>query len=258
MVTTTLRRRTGFTIVEILIVIIIILILAGLLLPAVLSAVRLARRTAARVEVQGLSVAMEQYKDDFAVYPPSCVWWEWTGGGSKPDWPSGWPDDREWHTTYPGTWNSDTMDTMDGAECLVYFLGGGPRFEGFDAGAQIYGPYYDFKPDGLIDIDHDGFREMQDAFRNGQAYIYFKADRSKPGAQYTASDNAQILDGGGKRADGSFIPAGPGEPIRDSSDNFFLPTKFQIICAGGDGRYARRADGDDASKDDITNFLIAH
>ena len=231
--------RCGFTLVEVMIVIIIIVILAGLLLPAVMSAIRRAKITATRFEIQTIGLALEQYRQDFGAYPPSCVWWENPFSGGR------------WYTSY-----ADDRDTMDGAECLVYFLCG-PSGRGLDVGTKTYGPYLQPKVDALIpqvagdtaadNLDGDGFQALQDAFREGCVYLYFKADRTRPaGNEYDPRHNRHMLDNGGVDAVGNRIPRKPGEPVRDAGGNYYNPTTFQIISAGLDGQYN--------TKDDITNF----
>ena len=242
--------RPAFTIIEVLIVIIIIVILAGLLLPAVQNALRQAKVTACRVEIANLGVALDQYQTDFATYPPSCVWWRRVSGSGP--WPNGWDTGEwRWYTTDPG----DGMK-MCGAECLVYFLGGGPLYAGFHTGTKTYGPYMPVQGGDLADVNQNGFREIQDAFRSGSVYLYFKADRSRPGTEYTAADNAEMRDQGGINPNGTPIPPGPGQPVRDPSNVYYRPTAHQLICAGIDERYARQAtlSEPEPSRDDITNF----
>jgi len=236
------RRTAGFTIVEIMIVIIIIVILAGLLLPAVLSALKRAKIAATRFEIQTtITLALGQYREDFGTYPPSCVW----VSGIKND------DEYEWHTLY-----ADDRDTMDGAECLVYFLRGRAA-RGLPVGTKTYGPYFEPKADALIPqtagdvagdkIDNDGLQAMQDAFRADCVYLYFKADRTRPhGSEYNTRHNEQMKDTGGVDPGGTRIDPKPGRPVRDASGRYYNPTTFQIISAGLDGEYN--------TKDDITNF----
>jgi type II secretory pathway pseudopilin PulG len=253
----------GFTIVEVLIVIIIIIILAGLLLPAVLHGLVLAKQTATKQEINAIRVALDKYQTDFGTYPPSCIWWQRVDGASL-TWPTDWPTQARWHMTDPGGANTYKMN---GAECLVYFLGGGPFRRGFTVGTKTFGPYMDIQPESLVDRTAQpirwptdvsvGFGGLQDKFTNGGVYLYFKADRSLPGSEYNLADNAEIKDAGGTNPDGSYVPPSPGEPIRDPTGNYYLPTSYQVISAGRDGRYARRVgvSGDqDPSKDDITNF----
>lgn len=261
---TTTRSRRGFTIVEILIVVVIIIILAGLLLPAVLQAVTIAKKTATRSEVQGIGLALEQYRDDFAVYPPSCIWWEYTGSGSG-TWPEGWTDGKD----QPSDWvwyAADGADRikMNGAECLLYFLGGGPFFKGFRIGTKTFGPYKEPQGDALFYAfeppppagtgNRRPFRSIQDPFRQECAYLYFKADRSQVGSEYDADHNSDIADVGGEGSAG-YIPPAPGQPISATDGNYYHSASYQIISAGPDGRYARPATAGEPepSEDDVTN-----
>lgn len=188
-----------------------------------------------RIQMVNLGVALDSYQNDFAFYPPSQVWWQRVRGQGA--WPAGWPDDWKWYDT-----DSPGQLPMEGAECLVYFLGGGPMFRGFSIGAKTYGPYLQLANERLCDVDADDFKELEDDFHQGRAYLYFKADRSKPGNEYDPQDNLRIVDRDGK----------PGEPVRDSTGAFRNPTSYQIICAGADGRYWRKTDAT-PSTDDITN-----
>ena len=72
-----LRKDTGFTLVELLVVIVIIALIAALLLPAIIKALCTARAGTASHLVSQLDQATESYQIDYAVYPPG------TGQGTK-------------------------------------------------------------------------------------------------------------------------------------------------------------------------------
>ncbi len=68
-----LRLGSGFTLIELLIVITIILILAGLLVPIITLVSNRQRVAEARVEVQGLSLALSLYLRDYGVLGEEAV-----------------------------------------------------------------------------------------------------------------------------------------------------------------------------------------
>ena len=65
-----LRKETGFTLVELLVVIVIIALIAALLLPAIIKALCSARQGTAAHLISQLDQAIEAYQIDYAVYPP--------------------------------------------------------------------------------------------------------------------------------------------------------------------------------------------
>ncbi len=64
-------RRSGFTLVELLVVMAIIAALMALLLPAVQSARETSRRTACRNNLHQIGIALHNYHDTHACFPPS-------------------------------------------------------------------------------------------------------------------------------------------------------------------------------------------
>ena len=68
-----MRKRVGFTLVELLVVVSIIVVLVGILLPALLGAKQAQLVRNARAEVELLKLALEQYKGEFGDYPPSLL-----------------------------------------------------------------------------------------------------------------------------------------------------------------------------------------
>jgi prepilin-type N-terminal cleavage/methylation domain-containing protein len=67
----TTPRRAAFTLVELLVVITIIGILAGLITVAAVGALKRARQTAIKVELDQIAGAFETYKDRTTAYPPN-------------------------------------------------------------------------------------------------------------------------------------------------------------------------------------------
>ncbi len=72
--------RTGFTLVELLVVITIISILAALVTVAAVGALRKAREAEIKAEIDQLATAFEDYKNKTTAYPPNCQ----TDGSSEP------------------------------------------------------------------------------------------------------------------------------------------------------------------------------
>ncbi len=67
----TSRVRSGFTLVELLVVITIIIILMGLLTPVVINALAKAKETRIQTEIGMIDGAIKTYKGNFGAYPPS-------------------------------------------------------------------------------------------------------------------------------------------------------------------------------------------
>ena len=68
-----MRRRLGFTLIEMLIVVSIIVILIALLLPAVQASREAARRTQCSNNLMQLGIAMGSYASTHSVFPPGVV-----------------------------------------------------------------------------------------------------------------------------------------------------------------------------------------
>lgn len=63
------RRRSGFTLIEILVVIVVIAILATLVAPNIFKNVGEAKSTTARAQIENLSSALDAYRLDNGTYP---------------------------------------------------------------------------------------------------------------------------------------------------------------------------------------------
>ena len=66
----TRRPKSGFTLVELLVVIVIIALLAALITPAVMAGMRAAKRAAISAEISALAEAIEAYRTEYKYYPP--------------------------------------------------------------------------------------------------------------------------------------------------------------------------------------------
>ena len=69
------HRSAGFTLVELLVVITIIGILMGIAVPAIFSAVKTARSTAMKMELNSLETAVQKYQEKYGDYPPDFSDW---------------------------------------------------------------------------------------------------------------------------------------------------------------------------------------
>jgi len=75
------KRRTGFTLVEMLVVIAIIGVLVALLIPAIQAARESARRTTCQANLKQIASAVQQYHAKFQVFPPGSL-----GGRTQHGW----------------------------------------------------------------------------------------------------------------------------------------------------------------------------
>ncbi|TWU22902.1 Fimbrial protein precursor [Novipirellula galeiformis] len=111
-------HRHGFTLVEILVVITIIGILTAIAIPAINNAVRTARQTAIRMEVNSLEQAVEKYREKYGDYPP--------------DFSDGAVVTRHYAKIFPRISANDSallqnivaLQAVNPAEALVWALGG--------------------------------------------------------------------------------------------------------------------------------------
>lgn len=229
-------KRQAFTLVELLVVMVILGLLLALLLPAIQNAVRAAKDAQISAEIQVMVQALEAFKSKYGDYPPSRIvlsengnYYTGTGGTCsataiaplvprsvqflKKFWPRMVLDTTG--TSTPGfyDWNgnanihstAEAPYVINGAECLVLFLGGIPEasasgfgMTGFakspinpaqcsvpsaTAGAWQYStsrdnPFFEFKGERLQDANNNGIPEYYDPTggQNGEGmYAYFSA-----------------------------------------------------------------------------------
>ncbi|MBI3865829.1 MAG: hypothetical protein HY290_28480 [Planctomycetia bacterium] len=178
--------------------------------------------------------------------------------------------DRDWVDFNSNGKVDDELD-LDGAECLVFFLGGisdhgSPIGFGrdpknpFSRGEKREGPFFELTDKSrLIDRDRDGFPELIDTL-DGQVnpYLYFSA---YDGAGYSFHIDCETAD------NGAFEPYYmAGNPRLDRKQvKWYKPLSMQIISPGKDGKYGagghlppenepRTVPKDE--RDNITNFSV--
>ncbi len=160
------RPRSAFTMIELLVVIAIISILAALLLSAAMKVKVTADIARVVTEIRQLDEACEKFKETYGDYPPSMIILREDGlynpnnpmelysknylesifrGINLVAIPPGNPNAR-WHDwdgdgSYNQLSNRGNLPgiILQGDECLVYFLGGIPRFGGVGVGYALDG-----------------------------------------------------------------------------------------------------------------------
>jgi len=179
--------RSGFTLIELIMVIAIIAALAALIFPAINSVRSNVRVTEVRQEISGLESAIADFKLKFGQTPPSRVTLHETVAG--------WNGDSQSRAIIRGLWpkfnfgiarrlNDDNSDgvidssddatdsiLLEGDQCLVFFLGGfwnqNQGFRGFSpiptdpfaaalgttGPSSAVGPFFDFDISRVVNVD---------------------------------------------------------------------------------------------------------
>ncbi len=157
------NRRSAFTLTELLIVITIIGILASLITAAAVNALAKARETTILLEIDQLSTAMEEFKNEHGAYPPNGmrngVYLAFAPNDFARMFRKAFPRHREPDALIEGLAGVGGGSTalpggMNGAEAIVFWLGGfskDPQYPLTGPG----GPSY-IAADGLVGEDLEG------------------------------------------------------------------------------------------------------
>jgi len=180
-----LRRRCGFTLVELLVVMGIIAVLGAMLMPVIFSAITKVREGTTRMEINSLSIAMTAYQTAFGEYPPDNV-------ANEP------------FRIHNGTVVQDVTKTLNSAEALVFYLSATfrtePQKKGEVEATKNVEACYEFEAKRLWDpggatygsltyddevlVDHMG-RDDRDAISDGYSCFYRFRNNDVPDADRT-------------------------------------------------------------------------
>lgn len=283
--TTTAAQRTarsGFTLLELLIVIAVIALLMALLTSAIQGARLRARIAQVGSEISQLDSAIAKFNSTYNIDPPSSLvippvgdpWAAIDRSKVRAIWP-------QFDFATNGGLSNPTELTLSGAECLVFFLGGlqdssgavvttigfskSPTTPWSPAGANREGPYFEFDSGRLVDIDGDNAREFIDPLPGQTApYLYY----SSQGKSYTVTNTA-AADAFDVFTDTALNPQKiylKTEKVAATPSTRNTPHRaesFQIISPGLDGIYGEGGIFTDGSEltgtrsveaDNITNF----
>jgi len=139
-----IQSKTGFTLLELLVVIVIMMFLAGITVPIVSSIQTNAKKGVTAAQISQLGIALKQFESDFGFSPP----------------------DIYTKSSHPiplsiGSVNIPRDDDLSsGSRCLVFFLGSKFAFTSTSFTAT-YGPYIEFKRSQLSQVTGASFSDTE-------------------------------------------------------------------------------------------------
>lgn len=277
---TTPGTRSGFTLLELLAVVTIISILVALILPALSGVRRRATVTAVQTELRQMDQAITMFESRYGGMPASNLVIPAVGGTwdvkSRAIVRSYWPQFN--FATNGGLGNSDAIH-LNGAECLVFFLGGvqggttdAPVLAGFSkdpstpwiADPNSDGPLFEFDLGRMSDVDGDSaFEYLAEPdiatpilFLSSRGKRYDTTNTASADSSEYPNDDYDVLgyDARDRDLQGAYMDATGSKPVR--------PNSYQLIHPGADGEYGDGGVFPDPGnystrfeeRDNITNF----
>ena len=278
--------RTGFTLVEMLVVIVVIGILMGLILVAVVPALFTTYNAAVTIEINQLGGGLEKFKTQFGFFPPCEFDFDGDGDldlGTNPG-PTPDPEDlvtlkaylrriapnHEQDDNDIATWWTDVGQYLDNDSIIVFWLGGlkknaqfpltngngGAAWDGFANGDDPANYiFFDFDGSQLVDGLSPRVKSYMQARYGEQPYVYYEWQRYTT-AEFT--DTAGI-----KYVPYRTIPESPDPAGGPPWANYYNPSTFQIVAAGKDVIFGTVTGANDVwtaspqfrdHRDNLTNF----
>jgi prepilin-type N-terminal cleavage/methylation domain-containing protein len=219
------RKRSGFTLVELLVVIGIIGLLAAIITPVVMQSLTKARNAAIKAEIDMLHMAIMNYKNEYGGFPP-CV----SGIGS--------PTNASRHILRIFPRSASNIAAQVSAEVtpansIVGWLTGYTD--------DPTNPVTGGKRNKLFDFDSSRV-SAGSYFPSGKQnspYVYIKSGTG-------VTDGYGIIGTGTAGYAIGLSTYRPEVQVTASGTQFFNPDSFQILCAGRDEQWN--------SDDDLSNF----
>jgi prepilin-type N-terminal cleavage/methylation domain-containing protein len=291
MTRTRVRGRSAYTMIELLVVILVIGILVAITVPVLNKVIINARQTTARQEIAQLDAALQSFMSTYQVsYIPSrirlCSLQSTYTTSPSPT--AGLDADSQQYLIklFPklasGNWASGgvawtsnsnyTGDvTLEGHQCLVFFLGGVQTGSGSGTSAtnlgclgfstnptnpasttgDRVGPFFEFAGNRLVLFNGGTNGGTSIAGYNGNAFLSYvdpfgntSSGAAAPGAKiqpYAYFSSYKTLNGynryTGDNGDNSSLGVAAYFTSTSPTTQFVKPSRFQILCAGVDGNY---------------------
>ena len=262
------EKRSGFSLLELLIVIVIIGILVGLLFVVLGPTTRTLRVTEVKAEFARMETALASFESEFGTFPPSSILL--TEDPSSQAWdPKSqsvlrrmFVPDIDFNAKTDFNDDGDTTDVIQltSSECLVFFLGGmrtGTTLSGFSrnkekpfarGGANRIDPFYTLDTARFIDNDGDGMPEYRDLAASDPVAIIYASSNSGQGYQDSDGSVAHYHQSDGATAwnENTYQLISPGA---DADFGFVSEATPFVMLTWTDGSNVTGA-----QSDNITNF----